>query len=164
MWAMRHRSNVAWLNSPMLRGTAAAFGFGLLLLSPWRVDAAPNDAVATASARDVHQMLMRKFEAMNGAHDGIFHDDITSLLAPYFPVGQLQSDTRKVVAEQKLGSLRPFMGTNDPGMGQMFVSQFDLVGRLSEHVYVVVDFDFDNGSDGKSRLKQMKAYLRASGM
>lgn len=161
---MPQRANVAPPGCPTRRGLAIALGFGLLLFALETTFAAQSEPVATVPARDVHQMLMRKFEAMNGANEGIFHDDITALLAPYFPVGQLQAETRKVVAEQKLGSLRPFMGTNDPDMGEMFVSQFDLVGRLSERVYVVVDFDFDKGSDGRSRLKQMKAYLRASGM
>lgn len=158
---MRNLPTMISLGRPSWRSLSFVLTLPLLFSS---AVAHADDPIAKGPANDVHQMLMRKFEAMNDTDQGIFHDDVTALLAPVFPVGQLQAETRKIVAEQKLGELRPFMGTNDTGMGDMFVTRFDLVGRLSEHVYVVVDFDFDKASDGKSRLKQMKAFFRAPAM
>ena len=112
---------------------------------------------------DLHKMLMGKFDAMNSKSDGIFHEDVTPEIAAYFPVGQPMAETKKIIAEQKLGTLKPFKGTNDPGMGTMYVTRFDLMSHLFSHVYVVLDFDFD-GAAPDMRLKQMKAFLRASNM
>lgn len=122
-----------------------------------------EDEAAKNAVPDLHQMLMGKLDAMNDAKQGIFHHDITPSLAAYFPVGQPMAETRKIIAAQKLGTLKPFKGTNDPGMGTMFVTKFDLTGHIFSHVYVVLDFDFD-GAEPDMRLKQMKAYLRASNM
>lgn len=126
-----------------------------LLASPLRADPAPMP--------DLHKMLMGKFDAMNSRSDGIFHEDITPSVAAYFPVGQPMAETKKIIADQKLGTLKPFKGTNDPGMGSMFVTKFDLTSHLFSHVYVVLDFDFD-GAEPDMKLKQMKAFLRASNM
>ena len=126
-----------------------------LLASPLRADPArlPN----------LHKMLMGKFDAMNTKSEGIFREDVTPSLAAYFPVGQPIAETRKIIADQKLGTLKPFKGINDPGMGTMFVSKFDLTSAMFSHVYVVLDFDFE-GSEPDMKLKMMKAYLRASNM
>ena len=126
-----------------------------LLASPMRAD--------PSSMPDLHKMLMGKFDAMNSKSDGIFREDITPAVAAYFPVGQPMAETKKIIAAQKLGTLKPFKGTNDPGMGSMFVTKFDLTSHLFSHVYVVLDFDFD-GAEPDMKLKQMKAFLRASNM
>ena len=112
---------------------------------------------------DLHQMLMGKFEAMNATKNGVFREDVTALVAPYFPVGQSKAETEKIIAEQHLGTMHPFKGTNDPGMGSMFVAKFDLTSHLFSHVYVVLDFDYD-GKAPDMKLKAMKAFLRASNM
>ena len=122
------------------------------------------EASATRDAvPDLHKMLMEKLDAMNASSKGIFRHDITPSLADYFPVGQPMAETKKIIAAQKLGQLKPFKGTNDPGMGTMFVTKFDLTSQLFSNVYVVLDFDFD-GAEHDMKLKQMKAFLRASNM
>lgn len=140
----------------------------MLLAAPVRADdpgvrAKAGDVPAANEIPDLHKMLMGKFDAMNGKSEGIFRQDITPSLAAYFPVGQPMAQTQKIIAEQKLGVLKPFKGTNDPGMGTMFVTRFDLTSLLFSHVYVVLDFDFD-GAAPDMKLKLMKAYLRASNM
>lgn len=138
----------------MIRHAIIALALALLA-SPLRADPAPMP--------DLHKMLMGKFDAMNSRSDGIFREDITPSVAAYFPVGQPMAETKKIIADQKLGTLKPFKGTNDPGMGSMFVTKFDLTSHLFSHVYVVLDFDFD-GAEPDMKLKQMKAFLRASNM
>ena len=143
----------------MLVALAAA-----LMAPPSRADQPAAPAFAEKAAMpDLHKMLMGKFDAMNSRSDGIFHEDVTPMVAPYFPVGQPMAETRKIIATQKLGTLMPFKGTNDPGMGTMFVTKFDLTSHLFSHVYVVLDFDFDS-AEPDMRLKAMKAFLRASNM
>ena len=127
------------------------------------VRASAEDAAAANAVPDLHKMLMEKLDSMNASSEGIFHHDITPSLAAYFPVGQPMAETKKIIAAQNLGVLKPFKGTNDPGMGTMFVSKFDLVGHVFSHVYVVLDFDFD-GKEPEMKLKAMKAFLRASNM
>ncbi len=116
-----------------------------------------------ASMPNLHTMLMEKFDAMNTMNQGIFREDVTPLVSTYFPVGQPMAETRRILSDQKLGALKPFKGTNDPGMGTMFVTKFDLTSHLFSHVYVVLDFDF-GGAGPDMKLKAMKAYLRASNM
>ena len=154
--------------TPMHRDATKAAVLLVLLATPvWALEPGVRGTagdVATASAiPDLHKMLMGKFDSMNTKGEGIFHEDITSSLAAYFPVGQPKAETEKIIAAQKLGVLKPFKGANDPGMGTMFVSRFDLTSHLFSHVYVVLDFDFD-GARSNMTLKQMKAYLRASNM
>ncbi len=127
------------------------------------VRGAAEDAAAKNAMPDLHKMLMDEFDTMNASHEGIFRHDITPSLVTYFPVGQSMAETKKILAAQNLGTLAPFKGTNDPGMGTMYVSKFDLVGHVFSHVYVVLDFDFD-GAEPDMKLKAMKAYLRASNM
>ena len=145
----------------------AIIGVTLLCMPAWADDpgvSSKTEDLATQNAMpDLHKMLMGKFDAMNSKSDGIFREDITPSVAAYFPIGQPMSETRKIVAAQKLGTLKPFKGTNDPGMGTMFVTKFDLTSHLFSHVYVVLDFDFD-GAEPDMKLKQMKAFLRASNM
>lgn len=113
---------------------------------------------------DLRRMLMGEFDAMNAASQGIFHEDVTASLAPYFPVGQPLAETRKIIAEQHLGALHNYMGVNDSGMGTMFVTRFDLVSGMSAHISVVVDFDYDQAGGEQARLTHMKAFLRAANM
>ena len=122
-----------------------------------------EDQAAQNAIPDLHKMLMGKLDDMNASSEGIFHHDITPSLSRYFPVGQPMAETKKIIAAQKLGTLKPFKGTNDPGMGTMFVTRFDLTGHVFSNVYVVLDFDFD-GVEPDMKLKQMKAFLRASNM
>lgn len=128
-----------------------------LLVAPAMAETSP------ATMPDLHSMLMKKFDAMNTMQAGIFHEDITPALAPFFPVGQPIEETRRIVADQRLGKLTPFKGTNDAGMGTMLVTKFDLTSHVFSHVYVVLDFDFE-GAEPDMKLQQMKAFLRASNM
>ena len=120
-------------------------------------------AGASPPMPDLHQMLMQKFDAMNTMGQGIFHQDVTGIVAPYFPVGQTKSETEKIIVDQHLGTMKPFKGTNDPGMGSMFVMKFDLSSHMFSNVYVVLDFDY-SGDAPNMKLIAMKAYLRASNM
>ncbi len=150
----------------MQRMTVIVAAVAALLAQPSLAAAnqpAPPEATDQAELPDLRQMLMDKFDSMNSRSDGIFHEDVTPAVAAYFPVGQPMAATRKIIAAQKLGALKPFKGTNDPGMGTMFVTRFDLTSQIFSHVYVVLDFDFD-GAEPDMRLKAMKAYLRASNM
>lgn len=128
-----------------------------LLASAARADPPPG------AQPDLRDVLMRKFDAMNAKHEGIFHEDVTSTVQPYFPLGQSIADTRKVIADQKLGALKPFKGTNDPGMGTMYVTRFALTNGMFAQTYVVLDFDFA-GAAPDMTLKAVKAFLRASNM
>ena len=125
--------------------------------------AAPTRAEPPSAMPDLHKMLMEKFDAMNRTDQGIFHEDITPSVSDYFPVGQPMSETKRIIAEQHLGALKPFKGTNDPGMGTMFVTRFDLMSHVFSNVYVVLDFDYD-GSGPDMKLTHMKAFLRAANM
>lgn len=118
---------------------------------------------ATTGVSPLKTMLMDKVDAMNARSEGIFHHDVTPDVAPYFPIGQSMSETKRIVAEQKLGELKPFKGTNDPGMGTMFVAKSDLVSHVFSHVYVVLDFDYA-GVAPDMKLIAMKAYMRAGNM
>lgn len=153
---------------PMHRHTILAAAMAVLLAGPVLADdpgvrGAAEDAAAQNAVPDLHKMLMEKLDAMNASSEGIFHHDITPSLSNYFPVGQPMAETKKIIAAQKLGTLKPFRGTNDPGMGTMYVTKFDLTGHIFSKVYVVLDFDFD-GAEPDMKLKQMKAFLRASNM
>ena len=135
----------------------------MTMLAAALVWASPAVAGDQASMPDLHTMLMDKFDAMNTMNQGIFREDVTPLVSSYFPVGQPMVQTKKILSEQKLGTLTPFKGTNDPGMGTMFVTKFDLTSHLFSHVYVVLDFDFE-GAAPEMKIKAMKAYVRASNM
>ena len=59
-----------------------------------------EDAASAHAIPDLHRMLMDKLDAMNAKDEGIFRDDITPSLAPYFPVGQPMAETKRIIAAQ----------------------------------------------------------------
>lgn len=121
-------------------------------------------AASPAEKKDLHKMLMDKLDSMNAENRGIFHDDVTGMVAPYFPMGQTMADTKRVLAEQHLGKLHRFMGQNDPGMGTMFVAKSALMSHAYPDVSVVVNFDYEGAREGDMRLTHMRAFLRAENM
>lgn len=146
----------------MHRALSAAIFATLLVAAP--VLAGParaGDAVPGTSP--LKTMLMDKVDAMNVRSAGIFREEVTPDVAPYFPLGQSMADTERVMAEQKLGKMKPFKGTNDLGMGTMFVAKSDLVSHVFAHVYVVFDFDYA-GTAPDMKLIAMKAYMRSGTM
>lgn len=153
----------------MLKDVAivAILGSAMLAMPAYAEDKGVRDTAERAASEhaipDLHAMLMDKLDDMNARKEGIFHHDITPSLQSYFPVGQPMAETKKIIAMQKLGTLKPFKGTNDAGMGKMFVTKFDLTGHVFSNVYVVLDFDFD-GAEPQSKLTHMQAFLRASNM
>lgn len=118
----------------------------------------------TAPTRTLHDVLMEKFHAMNAASKGIFHDDVTYVVAPIFPVGQRMSETKRIIAEQKLGALRIFKGEQDVTQGTMYVTKFYLMDAMFSHVEVVIDFDFEGTSETDMVLRKMNAFIDASNM
>jgi hypothetical protein len=113
---------------------------------------------------DIADVMMKKFHTMAAADKGIFHDDVTAAVAPYFPVGQPIAETRRIAQEQKLGPLKPFKGSMNPGADMMFVTKLDLMSEMFSNVYVVFDFDFAGTNDADMVLKGMRAYLKAGNM
>lgn len=113
---------------------------------------------------DLHEILKRKFDEMNAHANGIFHEDVTSLVEPFFPLGESYADVEATIRTQHLGTMRPFMGTNDPGMGKMFVTKFSLMSEMFSDISVIIDFDFDGDSKGAMVLKKRTAFVQAANM
>ncbi|MDR3461943.1 MAG: hypothetical protein P4L76_06495 [Beijerinckiaceae bacterium] len=118
----------------------------------------------TDPKRTLHDVLMEKFHTMNAASKGIFHDDITEAVSPIFPLGQRMSDTKRIIDEQKLGSLRLFKGEQDAAQGTMYVTKFYLMDAMFSHVEVVIDFDFEGPNEANMVLRKMNAFIDASSM
>src|ERR1700709_487875 len=61
-----------------------------LSLTNWHqqwVPPAGHILVEDASHGDLRKSLMDSFVAMNAANKGIFHDDVSAVVASYFPLG-----------------------------------------------------------------------------
>ena len=112
---------------------------------------------------EIRNTLMDKIHSMNAAQQGIFSEDVTDIVAPYFPTGQPIRETEATLARQRLGRLRQFTGTSDPSKGSMYVASSSMMNGMGSTVYVVIDFDFD-GTPGTMMVRNVKAYLRAKSM
>ena len=121
-------------------------------------------AAADAPTPDIGQTLMTKFHAMEDAKQGVFHDEVTPLVAAYFPPGQTFAETQAILEQQHLGTLKPFKGTLDPSEGKMYVTTFSLMLKMFSDVYVVLDFDFDGTTQPDMVLRRMRAFLSANNM
>ena len=143
-----------------------------LLLPPLLCCSAPQQppvllrpaAMSAADRVTLHKRLMDEVEAMDRSSKGIFNDDVTALVAPYFPAGQSMADTAAIVREQELGELKPYVGKTQPSDGTMFVSRFSLMSQVFAHVFVVLHFAYRRAPDGALALDHMRAYLRAQSM
>jgi hypothetical protein len=107
--------------------------------------------------------LMDEFYGMNRDRRGVFQDDITPMIAPYFPPGQPFAETERIVREQKLGTLQKFKGMQDPD-GTMFVTKFSLMTGMFSEVYVVLHFDFAGTTDTGMTLKKVAGFIRGGSM
>jgi hypothetical protein len=123
-----------------------------------------DDAAPKQKLRDsLMAPLMDRFHWMNDTKQGIFQDDVTSIVAPYFPPGQTFAETKKIIKEQDLGTLQKFKGLDEPG-GRMYVSKFSLMNGMFSQVYVVLDFDFVGQNETDMVVRKVGGFLRANAM
>ncbi len=125
---------------------------------------AEDIAPANGLRDDLHARLMGKVHAMNDAGQGIFQDDISVLLTPYFPAGQAFSETRQVIAKMNLGTLQKFKGKPDPAGGTMYVTKFSVMDGMFTDVYVVLNFTFEGQTEADMKVKKATAFIRGSNM
>lgn len=112
-----------------------------------------NGAAPAKTLRDVLTApLMDKLHSMNDVGQGIFQEDVTSIVVPYFPPGQAFAETQKVLTEQDLGSLRKFKGMQDHPGATMYVARFNLMYGAFTQVYVVLNFDFAGARSSPIRI------------
>lgn len=114
--------------------------------------------------KDLREILMDKFHAMDAANRGIFQDDISAVVAPYFPPGQPFDEVRKTIERQKLGSLQPFRGKHDAIRGAMYVTRFSLMTGAFSEVYIVLDLDFTGETEADMVLQKAGGFIRGSNM
>ena len=131
---------------------------------PPRTAAFERAAMSADDQATLHKQLMDKVEAMDRSSQGIFNDDVTPLVARYFPAGQSYADTAAILRDQELGELKPYVGKTGPGDGTMYVSRFDLMSHVFAHVFVVLHFAYRRAPDGSLGLDHMRAYLRSQTM
>ncbi len=123
-----------------------------------------EEAIPTESLHDaLIAPLMDRFHFMNDTKQGIFQDDVTSIIAPYFPPGQPFAETKKILEEEHLGPLQKFKGLDEPG-GKMFVSKFSLMYGMFSEVYVVLHFDFVGQSEEDMVVRKTDGFLRSGAM
>ena len=141
---------------------------GALLFVPGTQVAAPATSLVRVAASDqsgnLRDALMDKLKGMNAANTGVFHDDITPLVAPLFPPGQTFAETQAILRRQDLGQLKMFKGKQDMTDGKMYATMFMVVDGMASEVYVVIDFDFVGDNESTMVLKKTKAFLRATSM
>lgn len=108
--------------------------------------------------------LMSEFYSMNDERRGVFQEDVTSILAPYFPPGQPFLETEKILRDEDLGTLQRFEGKQDADAGKMYVTKFTLMLGMYSEVYVVLHFDFAGSSESDMVVKKIRAFLRGGSM
>jgi hypothetical protein len=118
----------------------------------------------TSLRKTLMDRLMDKFHTMNDARQGFFQDDISTMVAPYFPPGQSFAETQKVIKEQNLGQLQKFEGQPDPNGDTMYVTKFNLMSGMFSQVYVVLNFDFDGTTETNMTVQKTTAYIRGGNM
>ena len=107
---------------------------------------------------------MSTFHAMDAANRGIFQNDISTVVAPYFPPGQPFDKVKDTIESQKLGSLQPFKGKHDAIGGAMYVTRFSLMTGAFSEVYVVLNLDFTGKNEGDMVLQRAGGFIRGSNM
>ena len=121
-------------------------------------------AMSSDDRATLHKQLMGKVEAMDGSSQGIFNEEVTEMVAPFFPPGQSFKDAAATVRDQGLGELQPFKGKTGPGDGTMFVSSFSLMSHVFAHVFVVLHFGFRKVEGRTLVLDHMRAFMRSQSM
>ncbi len=150
----------ALLVSVVLSTPAQAPGIGDL---PHRMTVA--DTFLREGPRDsLMGKLMSEFYSMNDTRQGVFQEDVTSILAPYFPPGQPFAETEKILQDENLGTLQRFEGKQDADAGTMYVTKFTLMLGMYSEVYVVLHFDFAGSSESDMVVKKIRAFLRGGSM
>lgn len=144
----------------------AALAMSLLLLShpPTRAATTLPAAMTADDMATLHKRLMDRVDAMDRSRAGIFNDDVTAMVSPYFPAGQPIADTETTLREQKLGALMPFRGKVRPDDGTMFASRIELMSETFDNLFVVLHFAYRHGPEGSLVLDHMRAYLRSKSM
>jgi len=122
-----------------------------------------DDATAASLRKNLMDRLMDKFHSMNDAGQGFFQDDISPIVAPYFPPGQPFAETAKVIHDQKLGRLQKFQGMQEQGTTD-YVSKFSLMGGMFSEVYIVLNFEFEGQTEANMVVKKTTAYIRGGNM
>jgi hypothetical protein len=122
-----------------------------------------DSAPATGLRKNLMDRLMDKFHAMNDAKQGFFQDDISPIVASYFPPGQPFAETQKVIHDQNLGELKKFKGMQEPGITQ-YVSKFSLMNGMFSEVYIVLNFEFVGQTEADMTVKKAIAYIRGGNM
>jgi hypothetical protein len=122
-----------------------------------------EDATSTGLRKSLMDRLMDKFHSMNAAGQGFFQDDISPIVAPYFPPGQPLAETAQVIHDQNLGELQKFKGMQEPGT-TAYVSKFSLMSGMFSEVYIVLNFEFEGQTEASMILKKTTAYIRGGNM
>ena len=118
----------------------------------------------TGEQGDLHKQLMGKYLSMNAKHEGIFHENITPTVEKYFPVGQPIAETKKIIAEQHLGELKPYMGKPMADEGSPFATTFHVTDKNFTEVAVVLHIGFSGHDESDFKVKTVHAFLRGTGM
>ena len=116
------------------------------------------------AAASLRASLMDTVHAMGTRGDMIAHDDVTSIVAPLFPVGQSFAETQRVLKHYELGPLKMFMGTQILPLGKMYAARFSLLSGMMSDVYVTISFDFVGTTEQNMVLLTTRAFLQSSSM
>ena len=139
-----------------------AFGPGHALDTPRMRAVIP--IIDIAKPDDIRTKLMETLHAMNATSTGIFHDDISAIVAPMFPPGQSFAETQRVLRQNNLGELTMFRGTQDMQNGKMYATRAGLMGGMVSDVDIIIDFDFVGTNEKNMVLQSTKAFLHGTGM
>ncbi len=112
----------------------------------------------------LYDMLANDIRRMNAAGRGIFNEDVSAIVAPFFPPGTTFSDMSELVRRQALKPLTPFLGRKPSPADAMYVTTFDMTRTTFSSVYVAVYFTFERNGTGQQILKSTAAFLRALDM
>ncbi len=122
--------------------------------------------VALAAERavsELKQTVEARFHAMDAAGHGIFNEEVTDVVAPFFPPGMTFEATAQVARSQGLSPLKLFRGKPDAAGEATYVTKVGLADGEFATVFVAVYLTF-SAEDDAPRLRHASAYLRASDM
>lgn len=120
--------------------------------------------VQAAESGDLDGKIMTHIHKMNADGHGIFNEDISAIVAPYFPIGISFAAAEDRARRENLRPLAPYRGHKGPGTGAMYVTTFDMMKGMASSVFVAVYLTFEPDATGQQVLKATAAYLRASDM
>ena len=103
-------------------------------------------------------------DKMNASGHGIFNEDVSAIVAPYFPPGISVAAAEERARLQDLKPFKPYRGHKTSGSGTMYVTTFDMMKATVSSVFVAIYLTFESDTTGQPVLKSTAAYLRASDM